>query len=275
MNKSICTFKGILQRADINFERSEFLIDYGTIIHRSQFRRLSNKAQVYLNPFIDYPRTRLTHSIEVEQIGRELSRFFTHKLLDKFNFSNSDQSTFSQDFEDLVAASCLAHDIGQAPFGHRGEKVLKKLMGQSGVSDINCFDANKQNIRLLLGNTSRKPYEVTCSLVDAVMKYKSLVFQKETKFPGYYKFEEEPLKKLFSISETHEVRHPACYIMEASDDIAYISSDIQDALKLKLITREEVLNLLENIELPQSLADLDKRKSYCQIWCTASGGVPV
>ncbi|HHU0122979.1 TPA: dGTP triphosphohydrolase, partial [Legionella pneumophila] len=257
MNSNICTFEGISRRTDVNHERSEYLVDYGTIIHKSQFRRLSNKAQVYLNPFIDYPRTRLTHSVEVEQIGRELSRFFVSKIVEKFDLKN--ESSFEKDFEDLVATLCLAHDIGQAPFGHRGEEVLHELMKKKDVEESNCFEANKQNIRLLLGNESRKPYEVTCALIDGIMKYKSSTFKQKSKYPGYYEFERIPLEKLFSISKTQNLRHPSCYIMEAADDIAYISSDLQDALKLNLMSKENVLSVFTEINLPESLYHLDKK----------------
>lgn len=257
MNSNICTYKGISRRTDVNIERSEYLVDYGTIIHKSQFRRLSNKAQVYLNPFIDYPRTRLTHSIEVEQIGRELSRFFVNKLIGKFDLKN--ENSFEKDFEDLVATSCLVHDIGQAPFGHRGERTLNELMKKRGVDDTNCFEANKQNVRLLLGNESRKPYEVTCALIDGIMKYKSTNFKKKSKFPGFYSFEKIPLEKLFNITNTQGLKHPACFLMEAADDIAYISSDLQDAMKLNLISREDVLILFADIDLPENLYHLDKK----------------
>lgn len=264
MRKDICSYKGIScnEETQLN-ERPAFLRDFGSIIYKSQFRRLSNKTQVFLNPLYDFPRTRLTHSIEVEQISREISRYFANKLIEnKINFDHQDdQNCFKNDFEDLVAAAALTHDIGQAPFGHRGEKTLHDLMSNINKDQIveqNYFEANKQNVRLLLGNKSRKPYGVTCALVDAVMKYKSNVFKGKNKYPGNYTYEEKIVGKIHNLT-SKGYRNPACYIMEASDDIAYISSDFQDALKLKLIDFDEALEILKDINIAETCTDVEKR----------------
>ncbi|HGC5940122.1 TPA: hypothetical protein ACIZCU_000918 [Legionella pneumophila] len=91
-----CSYQGITQCTIDNCNRTPFLKDYGSIIYRSQFRRLSNKTQVFLNPYVDFPRTRLTHSIEAEHISRELSRYFSQKIITSVEFKdNKDKESFS------------------------------------------------------------------------------------------------------------------------------------------------------------------------------------
>ncbi|MDI1351191.1 MAG: dNTP triphosphohydrolase [bacterium] len=260
MKKDICTYKEIISSSLELKERAAFLKDYGSIIYRSQFRRLSNKTQVFLNPKVDFPRTRLTHSIEVEQVGRELARFFANLVIEKIDLPLDEHSSFKSDFEDLVAAACLAHDLGQAPFGHRGEKTLSQLMEkENGINKQDYFEANKQNIRILIGNEGRKPYGVTCALIDSIMKYKSSIFQSvSNKYPGCYSHESRIIKRL-GMESTLNFRNPACYIMEAADDIAYISSDLQDALKLNLINDKQAGELLSGVFLPDDQEDINIR----------------
>ena len=220
--------------------RSPFLKAYGVVVHNSRFRRLSHKTQLFLNPSTDYERSRLAHSIEVAQIGRQLTRIICPIIhIDEYQVNSDNEyyrGRFHRDFEDLVATACLSHDIGHAPFGHAGEKELDKMM--KGYDLI--FDANKQNIRLLLGSHFRPPLSVPYSLVDAVMKYKKETFQKG----GFYLEEEGKVLKILKDTQLRKIRHPACYLMEAADDIAYICGDIEDLVKNKLITQKELLCFL-------------------------------
>lgn len=268
MKKDICTYKGICSPLKVLDERPTFLQDYGSIIYRSQFRRLSNKTQVFLNPSIDFPRTRLTHSIEVEQVSKEITRYFITLVNRKFEL-NEDKLDFSKDFEDLVCAACLAHDLGQAPFGHKGEATLYNLMNENdNIQKQDCFEANKQNIRILVGSDGRRPYGVSCALIDSIMKYKSGFFEdKKKKYPGCYTHEKKIIECL-NIESTLNIRHPVCYIMEAADDISYISSDLQDAIKLKLVSLESIRNLLAKIPFPENNHNLHLRSwddviDYC------------
>lgn len=233
MNGSLASNGKLIQHNSTTF-RSPFLRDYGAIIHSSKFRRLSNKTQVYLNPLIDYPRTRLPHSVEVSQVARQLVRAFCELIeqQSKLEYDKRSGCNFDRDFEDLVASAALAHDLGQPPFGHAGERTLAKKTGSSGV----IFDANKQNVRLLLGSEAREPLEVSCALVDAVIKYKDISCFSEGKRPGFYKFEQEAVTRITSENGTGlDKRHPACFLMEAADDIAYIAGDIEDAIKIGLL----------------------------------------
>lgn len=232
-----------------DYGRTPFLRDYGVIIHSSIFRRMAYKTQVYLNPQADYVRTRLTHSIEVSQIGRQLARAFTKRI--KPNLKKSHKN-IDRDFEDLVATASLAHDLGQPPFGHLGEKTLNKLINNE--HNHLSFEANKQNIRLLLGSKSRSYFKVTKSLIDSVLKYKNTTIY-PTKAYGSYKFEESMMKNISNDLGTINYRHPACYLMEAADDIAYICSDIEDALKFKIINHEELLAKIKTFNEFKILGD--------------------
>lgn len=222
-------------------ERNAFLRGYGAIVHSSQLRRLSHKTQVHLNPNFDYVRTRLTHSLEVSQIGRQLARMFTTHLNINEYENNSISGDFKRDFEELTATACLAHDIGQAPFGHAGEKKLNEIMKKYEME----FDANKQNVRLLLGSDARSPFDVPYCLVDAVMKYKNKdVFKKKN--GALYVHEKDKIDKILKETGLSNVRHPSCYLMEAADDIAYICGDIEDAIKHRLIPQNSLIDLLRS-----------------------------
>ena len=116
--------------------RTEFQIDRDRIIHSSEFRRLQGKTQVFLPGEYDFYRTRLTHSIEVAQIGRSICNYLKktdHRLNENFFID-----------ADLVEAACLTHDLGHPPFGHAGERTLNKLMQPYGG-----FEGNAQTLRLL------------------------------------------------------------------------------------------------------------------------------
>ena len=143
--------------------RSPFQVDRDRIIHTSSFRRLQNKTQVFFSGEYDFYRTRLTHSIEVAQIGRS--------LCNRLNLTSPLLSTTYYIDADLVEAACLSHDIGHPPFGHTGERTLHRLMGPFGG-----FEVNAQTLRILTTilfgpdrgmNPSR-------ALMDGVLKYKTL-----------------------------------------------------------------------------------------------------
>ena len=114
--------------------RTAFQRDRDRILHTTAFRRLEYKTQVFINYEGDYYRTRLTHTLEVTQIGRSLARAFGAN-------------------EDLVEAICLSHDLGHSPFGHSGESILNKLMADHGG-----FDHNKQSYRIVTMLESRYPH---------------------------------------------------------------------------------------------------------------------
>ncbi len=238
-------------------DRSPFLKAYGSIIHRSLFRRLSDKTQVHINRENDYLRTRLTHSIEAQQIGRQLARKFCNLLGINVYQVNEQNRNFPQDFEDLVASACLVHDIGHPPFGHIGEEALNnalKYLKESKRLNPHFFESNKQNIRLLLGSGLGRPYSVTYSLVDAVMKYKDDTYKNNLKkYPGYYDEEKDKVQEILKETTLEHVKHPACYLMEAADDISYLCGDIEDAIKLKQINKDTLIAKLEDLPFDEEI----------------------
>ena len=220
-------------------KRDAFLKAYGSVIHSSQFRRLSYKTQVFLNNHSDYARTRLTHSIEASQIGVQLARVFLKVIgINKI----SKLQGLKRDFEYLTAITCLSHDIGHPPFGHAGESKLSDL---SEKIDFKIkFDANKQNVRLLIGDDPfRKPLNVPYCLIDSVMKYKYPSAQKTS----YYLKDKDKIESILLKTGLKEIKHPTCYLMEASDDIAYICGDIEDALKHNLISEKCIKSIIKEI----------------------------
>ena len=150
--------------------RTPFQIDRDRIIHSAAFRKLQSKTQVYLSGEYDFYRTRLTHSIEVAQIGRSICAFLN---------GNSEQ--LNSDFHidsDLVEACCLSHDLGHPPFGHGGERTLHRLF-----SSIGGFEGNAQTLRLMTDTLyqsggRRGGMSPTRAFLDGVLKYKATYSEK-------------------------------------------------------------------------------------------------
>src|SRR3954468_6434451 len=146
--------------------RSPFQIDRDRVIHSHAFRKLQSKTQVFLSGEYDFYRTRLTHSMEVAQIGRSICHFLRTRgapLADDFFIDG-----------DLVEGVCLAHDLGHPPFGHSGERTLQELMMKWGG-----FEGNAQTLHLLTktmiqNETNVRGIQPTRALLDGVLKYKKL-----------------------------------------------------------------------------------------------------
>ncbi len=212
--------KNLLEVCESNNEigRSVFLRDYGQVIYSTFFRRLAHKTQVHAIPNSDHIRTRLTHSIEVEQIGRHIARYFFRKLLNN-NYFKSESSKYvldlAQKIEDLTATACLAHDVGHAPFGHTGAVVLNKRLNEYE------FDDNKQVTRILLNELLYENLSPSAALVCSVLK-------KRITIENCYAEEKEMLLKIVKNCGLENLRHPVSFFMEAADDIAYITSDLSD-----------------------------------------------
>ncbi|MDZ4290214.1 MAG: dNTP triphosphohydrolase, partial [Prosthecobacter sp.] len=145
--------------------RTLFQTDRDRIIHSSAFRRLQSKTQVFLSGEYDFYRTRLTHSIEVAQIGRSICARLAQQQKDLLG-----EDCFID--PDLVESACLAHDLGHPPFGHTGERTLHRVMEPYGG-----FEGNAQTLRILtqtLFNEGRDGMNPTRAMLDGVLKYKTL-----------------------------------------------------------------------------------------------------
>lgn len=249
-------------------DRSEFQRDYDRLIFSAPFRRLQNKTQVFPLPGSIFVHNRLTHSLEVSCVGRSLGNSAATQLLAKHpGLSDSHLSEIAS----IVSAACLAHDLGNPPFGHSGEKAistyfsegkglsLKPLLSSMEWDDLIHFEGNANAFRLLthqfLGRR-KGGFVMTYSTLASIVKYpySSQLCGKKSKF-GFFTSEEEDfikianelgIKRLNKEGEpTKYARHPLVFLVEAADDICYQMMDIEDAHKLKLLTTKEAKELYE------------------------------
>ncbi len=210
--------------------RSDFQRDRDRIIHSTAFRRLKHKTQVFVNTSGDHFRTRITHSLEVAQIARTLSKFFNLN-------------------EDLCETLSLAHDLGHTPFGHAGEEALNHCMSKFGG-----FDHNIQTLRTVLFLENRyyefKGLNLTIETIDGLIKHngpiKNLKKFKEILGLNYFKN-----KIVFSLSPSLEAQ-----VASISDDIAYNSHDLEDGLKSNLFN----LSNLKHIPILNKIVSKHKKK---------------
>lgn len=247
-------------------DRSEFQRDYDRLIFSAPFRRLQNKTQVFPLPGSIFVHNRLTHSLEVSCVGRSLGSTISALLIQKHpELAHSHVSEISS----IVSAACLAHDMGNPPFGHSGEKAiatyfsegkgleLKPLLSPMEWEDLIHFEGNANAFRLLthqfLGRR-RGGFVMTYPTLASIVKYpySSVLAGKKSKF-GFFITEEEDYRKIADelgirrLSQAGEpcryARHPLVFLVEAADDICYQMMDIEDACKLKLLTPEEAKRL--------------------------------
>lgn len=220
--------------------RTAFQIDRDRLIHSSEFRRLQGKTQVFIPGEYDFYRTRLTHSIEVAQIGRSICNFLNQKHHDIFN----DEYFIDQD---LVESACLAHDLGHPPFGHAGERTLNKLMKPYGG-----FEGNAQTLRLLseifyTTENGRRGMNPSRAFLDSVLKYKALFSQFENpKHHFLYDYQKEYVDfilgnqklppDLIEPNNLNDFKSIECQIMDWADDTAYATNDIVDSISGSFIT---------------------------------------
>ena len=251
--------------------RSEFQRDFDRIVYSSAFRRLQDKTQVFPLAESDYVRTRLTHSIEVSSVGRSLGRLVGEKVEKIGSCGGVD----AREFGNIVAAACLAHDIGNPPFGHSGEEAMRAWFVEDGekfLKDISPaqreeftrFEGNAQGFRVLtrLQNAvGRGGLQMTYAVLGAYMKYPRIAHIPELLFSkkvSEKKFgiciEDEP--NFTSIAESIGLarkaksawsRHPLAFLMEAADDICYRIVDLEDGQRLGRVPFVEAEELLAPI----------------------------
>lgn len=230
--------------------RTPFQIDRDRIIHSSEFRRLQGKTQVFLPGEYDYYRTRLTHSIEVSQIGRSICNFLYKKY----------PHVFSKNFyidADLVEAACLTHDLGHPPFGHAGERTLNKLMRPYGG-----FEGNAQTLRLITEifyrtEKIRRGLNPTRAFLDSILKYKTLyeqlnnpdnhfIYNEQKKYLDFVFSERLNDLNLEPGNQLDDLRSIECQIMDWADDTAYAVNDLVDSISGGFITIYKLIKWKEN-----------------------------
>ncbi len=248
--------------------RSEYERDYDRLIFSSPFRRLQNKTQVFPLPGSVFVHNRLTHSLEVASVGRSIGNIVGQALREKY----PDSKAHFEEIGAIVAAACLAHDMGNPPFGHSGEKAIstffsegkgrnmeEQIMSEGGHwTDFTCFEGNANAIRLLMHQFYGKRkggFALTYSTLASIVKYpfESALSGGKNKF-GFFASELDDYAaiadKLGIIRVTDKplkfVRYPLVYLVEAADDICYQLMDIEDAHKLHLITKDKAFELMLN-----------------------------
>lgn len=252
--------------------RSEYLRDWDRLVYSSAFRRLQDKTQVFPLSKSDYVRTRLTHSIEVSSVGRSLGMLCGQYICEM----DQRLQLVPQDFGSIVAAACLAHDIGNPPFGHSGEAAIQSWFSERGGrylealdprerSDLLRFEGNAQGFRLItrLQNVhDHGGFQLTYAVLGAFTKYprssahpvcKEKVSEK--KF-GYCADDAESFDKvarglgLLSKGGGAYCRHPLAFLMEAADDVCYSVVDLEDGHRLGRIQFHDAYELLAPIAFP-------------------------
>jgi dGTPase len=224
--------------------RNAFQIDRDRIIHAQAFRKLQSKTQVFLSGEYDFYRTRLTHSMEVAQIGRSICHYLKTlggPLGDDFHVDG-----------DLVEAVCLSHDLGHPPFGHSGERTLQELMVRWGG-----FEGNAQTAHLLMetmyqDRSGVRGMQPTRALMDGVLKYKTLYgqFRKTPQNHFLYDSQSDVLGFVFGGARIPKSLPPGeklnafksieCQIMDWADDAAYSLNDIVDGVKTGFLSIDRI-----------------------------------
>jgi len=244
-------------------DRSQFQRDYDRIIFSSPFRRMQNKTQVFPLPDHIFVHNRLTHSLEVASVGRSFGNLLSEFLIRE---GKTTRIELVRETGAVVSAACLAHDMGNPPFGHSGESAISgffrdgagrsalKEMDIAGQNDFLWFDGNANAFRLLTHQfTGKRPggFALTYTTLASIIKYpfesagvtksKFGFFQSEKE--NYLKISGElglPVKNEGPIKGT---RHPLVYLTEAADDICYQIMDLEDACKLGILSYDQVKGL--------------------------------
>ena len=246
--------------------RSQFQRDYDRIIFSSPFRRLQNKTQIFPLPGSIFVHNRLTHSLEVASVGRSLGNVLAAELEKREELAGSD--LFSM-LGAIVSAACLAHDLGNPPFGHSGEKaisryfsegkgaVVKDMVSDNEWSDLTHFEGNANALRILthqFNGRRRGGFALTCATLASLVKYpygSDAAAGKKFKY-GYFVSERETFEEIareqgvIRLSEhpARYCRHPLAFLVEAADDITYQVMDVEDAHKLNILPTAETKNIL-------------------------------
>jgi len=269
-------FNGSITPKDKGDLRSAFDQDYGRAVFSTPVRRLQDKAQVFPLDPCDAVRTRLTHSMEVSSVARDIARAVSDWLVEIDALSAKDARSL-----ETIAATCgLIHDLGNPPFGHAGERAIsdwirKKNESEDILHDLNeqqrqdflKFEGNAQTIRLtakLQVLSDHHGLNFTSATMSAACKYIAASHQineeqRELKKPGFFASESNLIERIRQETETGTARHPLCYLIEAADDICYLTVDLEDATKKGVIRWNEIKELVRNAN---GATIIDRAKNY-------------
>ncbi|MDD4701180.1 MAG: deoxyguanosinetriphosphate triphosphohydrolase [Desulfovibrio sp.] len=248
------------QPAPLDVVRNPFVQDYDRIIFSSSFRRLAKKTQVHPLVRNDHIHNRLTHSLEVSCVGRSLGLQVGQALTDMGHLPDGVRPDH---LGQILQAACLAHDIGNPPFGHAGEEALRDWFKDTSHTehyfkdllpveraDFEAFDGNAQGFRVIntLENNKdagglRLTFPVLASLVKYPCSAHEALGQGSGKF-NFYRAEQEVFADIFTtlglMRDGLACRHPLSYLLEAADDICYRIIDMEDARELRIITYQDI-----------------------------------
>ena len=257
--------------------RTDYMRDYDRLIFSSQFRRLQNKTQVFPLPGAVFVHNRLTHSLEVASVGRSLGKAIGERIVEKYEKELNQEAIEFYKFElsAVVMTACIAHDIGNPPFGHSGEeaictffrelegeqlKFLNENLSENQFNDFKWFEENANAFRILTTIFHQSNLNLTYATLASIIKYpadstngfkkKSFISAKKS---GFFDAEVEFYRSIASklninaLNEEKTVfaRHPFVFLVEAADDICYRIIDLEDAHRLNIISIQEARDLLE------------------------------
>ena len=286
---SIYSYKRVGSDKMPSGSRSGFQRDYDRLIFSSAFRRLQNKTQVFPLPELAFVHNRLTHSLEVASVGRSLGKMTGEAIASKFKTTNEDAYEFYKyELANVIAAACLAHDIGNPAFGHSGEKAISAYFKENANykiddSELRCFFSEKEwtdicnyegnaNAFRILTHSFRGRFKggfgLTYTTMASILKYPCESTAMDKRFRhrkkyGVFQTEKETMRaiatELKMIGESSEPviykRHPFVYLVEAADDICYRIIDMEDGHRLGIIKKEEIsslyMDVIRSIDRPE------------------------
>jgi dGTPase len=277
--------------------RSEYQRDFDRLIFSSAFRRLQNKTQVFPLPGSSFVHNRLTHSLEVSTVGRSIGKIAGVYIAENYSKTQESKDFYTHELQNVIAAACLAHDIGNPAFGHSGENAISNFFSSNSRyraefndeewADLINFEGNANALRILThqfqGNLSGGQ-RLTYTTLATILKYpceskgsdKSYTHLKKYGFFQSEKSEFEDIVTHFNLIQESKnpikyYRHPFVYLLEAADDITYTIIDFEDAHRLGILefteTRDTLLDLVKGIarkeddinEINKKLSSLSNR----------------
>lgn len=243
--------------------RSQFERDYDRLVFSPEFRKLQSKTQVFPLPGEIFVHNRLTHSLEVASVGRSMARLAADALIS----ADAGDPSLLDNIPAVVSTACLAHDMGNPPFGHSGEEALSSYFSEGGGgayrhlftdaqwADLTRFEGNANLFRLLTHPFKGRRaggFALTYASLGAMVKYPFGAKEGRKKY-GYFDSEKESFAEVRDACglsgdpqspQSPPARHPLVYLVEAADDVSYQIMDIEDAFRLGIITLETVYELL-------------------------------
>ena len=275
--------------------RTDFRRDYDRLVFSSPFRRLQNKTQVFPLPGSIFVHNRLTHSVEVACVGKSMAAEIAITLAERYR--DEPWAGVFGHIGDIVAAACLAHDLGNPPFGHSGERAiatffsegpgsyLRERLSEREWNDLIHFEGNANAFRVLTHQFKGRReggFAMTYSTLASIVKYPyDSSLASNGKF-GFFSSEKDDFCRVATElgmlrldapdGAVRYARHPLVYIVEAADDICYEVMDIEDAHKLKILDTHEVIELFLSffddgrrsrmMEVMESVDDPNERVAY-------------